>query len=54
MQEEKGFFVWYKERKAQQEELAILKDYIDNSEDMQMDCTPLPLNLNKGEKNNVV
>jgi len=52
MQEEKDFFAWYKERKQQKEELAILEEYINNSEDMQMDCTPLPLtkeNINKME-----
>jgi len=43
---------YYKQTKQKEEELAILEVYINNSEDMHMDCTPLPLtkeNINKKE-----
>ena len=41
--EAEEFFAWYKKQKTIKEELAILEDYIENSDDFKMDCTPIPL-----------
>ena len=44
------FFVWYKRAREKKEEIAILEDYINNSDDFKMDCSPLPLPKNDTNK----
>lgn len=38
-----NFFKWYKEKKDRKEQVTIMEDYILNSDDFKMDCTPIPI-----------
>ena len=39
------FFDYYKKVQDKKEQIAIMEDYFNNSEDFKMDCTPLQLEV---------
>jgi len=46
------FFEWYKERQRVKVDIAIMEEYINNSDDFKMDCTPIPITIKKKEIKN--
>lgn len=41
--EVEDFFKYYKEQKAIQKDILVLKNYFNESDDFKMDCTPIPI-----------
>ena len=41
------FFNWYKEQKAKERDIAIMLDFLENSDDAIMDCKPISIENKK-------